>query len=174
MDDTDKEILKKLNDEMHNLNEKINDLSSKIERLLQQQTIQEKRDAEKIFLKEKHERQSNYCYALGGLAVTLASILLGLTQFLSYIFIINPEKFYFYLLGNGLILLSGILIISGGYQIAKYPNIKGNIKRVKIFGHQTKVLVLWKRDIPLLIATIFVLLGIFFLFLVALSYSPKI
>jgi predicted nuclease with TOPRIM domain len=62
----DKETLKKINDEIHDLNEKVKDLSNKIESLSQQHSRQENREIQKNLIKEKCERQSNYCYALGG------------------------------------------------------------------------------------------------------------
>jgi hypothetical protein len=110
----------------------------------------------------------------GGLAITLASIMLGLTQLISYFYIMSPEKFSLYLFGNGLILLGGISLILSGYQIVKYSNKKGSIKKIKVFGHPTEILVFWKRDIPLAISTIFVVVGMFFLLLVAISYSLNI
>lgn len=176
MDDKseDNEILRKLNDEIHNLNEKVADLSSKIERLSKQYLQQENRDVQKEVIKEKRERQSNYCYALGGLAVALASIMLGFTQIIDYFYTMTPKKFYFYLFGNSLILFSGISLIFSGYQIVKYSNRKGNIKKIRVGGHQTKVLVFWKRDIPLLISVIFVFVGMFFLFWVAMGNSFNI
>lgn len=156
---TDEEILKQLIEEMHVLNEKIDALSLKYS---QEKNLNQRKN----IIKEKCEKQSNFCYVLGGLAIALASLMLGFSQTLSvYFYYVGYEKMNYFLFGNGLIIFAGLLMIFSGYNIAKYSNRIGSVKKIKILGRKGEVAYFWKRDIPIMVATVFVFAGIFFLFL---------
>lgn len=159
----EEKLLKQLIQEIRILNEKIDTLPSKISRELILKP-QKKKKREKI--KEKLKASANFSYALGGLAIAVAALLFGFSQQIATFayYSGSAEKFYLFWDGCGLLLLSGVILILGGFIEDRYSDEIGTIRKFKIFGHKIEIITNWKREILPIVSFVILAFGVILLF----------
>lgn len=150
------ELLKKLVEEIRELGNKIDKLS-----LLIAQDLGTKPTVKAREVQKKIRASSDLSYALGGICMVVAAVLLGFSKEIATLalFAGSLEHFYLYWWGSGCLLLSGCFWAVDGYIDSRYVDVVGTVKKVRFAGHEIELLYYWKRELFAIIAFIFTVTG---------------
>jgi hypothetical protein len=159
-------LLRELTEQVHHLNEKIDKIESRISHGV---TLKQ---TKKDLIKKRVEQSSAFAYAIGGLGVAMGIALLSLYQNIGYALLLigRSDVFIDYVLGSGMVMISGGLMISCGYTQGRYAGEGNFIKKVSFLGYKDEIVFNWKRDIPIIICSILCLCGMALLVFVAFVY----